>query len=158
MGVSILIFGMIITFFGRKLIRIIVFLAGVLVGMTGCLVLYFIIWYDPADQAEWAVYLTFTVGLIVGILVGYLLARSVRLAQAIVAAYMGFSIAMLINGLVLYLLESETVFWVTVTLFSLGFAILGCVCHSKHMCWITALAGAYISIRGLALCTGHFQN
>jgi len=49
MGVDILIFGLVVTFFGRKLIRIVVFMAGLIFGMMGCLTLYFILWYDPAD-------------------------------------------------------------------------------------------------------------
>lgn len=71
---------------------------------------------------------------------------------------MGFSVGLMINTLILYRLESETVFWVTICFFTLGMATLGCVCHSKHMCWITALAGAYITMRGLALATGHASN
>jgi len=96
--------------------------------------------------------------LIIGLAIGYLLTKSVRVAQAFVAGYMGFSVGMIVNSLVLYMLESETVFWVTICCFTLGMATLGCVCHSKHMCWITALAGAYITMRGIALVTGHAQD
>lgn len=154
-GTDVLIFGLMMTFFGRKLIKIIVFLAGIIAGMMGVLILYFVVWYNPANQKEWEVYTVFTVGTVIGLIIGYLLTKSVRVAQAFVAGYMGFSVGMIVNSLVLYMLESETVFWVTITCFTLGMATLGCVCHNKHMCWITALAGAYITMRGLALVTGH---
>jgi len=48
-GTDILIFGLMMTFFGRKLIRIIVFLAGLIAGMMGVLILYFVVWYNPAN-------------------------------------------------------------------------------------------------------------
>lgn len=157
-GLCIVFYGFFITFFGRILLRLVVVIGGLVVGVMGCFILYFKVWYDPSDLHPYGFWVDFAFGVLIGGAMGYFMAMSNRLAKLFIGGYMGFAIGIMLNSLILFIVQMETVFWSIVFSLTIGFAIVGMFCRDRAKCWITALDGSYITVRGVSLLTGHFQN
>mmetsp|Transcript_4981 Transcript_4981/g.3423 ORF Transcript_4981/g.3423 Transcript_4981/m.3423 type:complete len:221 (+) Transcript_4981:519-1181(+) len=157
-GTIFVIFGTICNFYGKVALQFLVAIAGLMVGIFCCLILYFVVWYDTSLLKPWAFWVCFSFGVLVGGAAGYFMAMSKKLAKAFVSGYMGFCLALMLNFLCLYILASETIFWVVNTVFVIVFTIFGAKCRQKHMIWVTAIDGSYIVSRGIALLSGHYQN
>lgn len=95
----------------------------------------------------------------VGLLLGCLLVKIIKLGAFIVAAWGGFALGLILyEAFPLYKIDSQVFFWC----FCIGIALICgvlAICLFDHVLILTtALAGAYFFVAGIGLVAGHFQN
>lgn len=96
--------------------------------------------------------------MILGTVVGLLLAKFSRVGVTVLAGWGGLCLGLILYSAFLYKFESQVVFWVTI----IGFAIVSGVLSYFFIDYIviasTSLIGAYGLVRGISLYAGRYPN
>jgi len=153
-----LIIGVVVCFFGRKLLGPICFLAGVI--LTICIVL--LIFYSTflkSTTEDWAVWVVLACSAVLGLLVGFILAKMKKLGGAALAGWGGFCLALLIWNTFLYLTTtSDALFWS----FTIGIAVLcgllTLVLFDHVIINATSMIGSFMMMAGIGIVAGGYQN
>jgi hypothetical protein len=158
MCIVFMVLGLFIGFMGRKLFKVIVFIAGVLL-VVGVVLVIFYTTFLKENQATWIGWVVLGCSILLGLLLGCLLVKMLKLGAFLVAAWGGFSLGLILyEALPLYKIDSQVFFWC----FCIGLALICGVlalCLMDHVLILTtSLAGAYFFIAGIGLVAGHFQN
>lgn len=157
MFVVFLIIGTVVCFLGRTLFKPVIFIAGVLLTVS----LVWIIFYSTflnENTKSWVGWVVLAGSIIVGLIIGCVFIKIVKLGAFILGAWGGFTLSLLIYNSFLYKMNSEVGFWC----FCVGVAILFGVlalCFFDHiLIHATALAGSFLVINAIGLVAGHYQN
>jgi len=158
MSIIFIVLGLLILLAGRKLFKVIVFIAGVLIVV--CLVLLiFYTTFLKSNTASWIGWVVLAGSILLGLLVGCLFVKIIKLGAFAIAAWGGFALGLLLyEALPLYKIDSQVFFWC----FCVGIALICgvlAVCLFDHVLIITtAFGGSYMLAAGIGLVAGHFQN
>ena len=149
--------GFFVCFFGRKLFRPILFIAGILLGVGLVWLLCYSTFLDSNDKA-WVFWLVFGISLLIGIGLGFLFFKLTKLGAFLLAGWGGYSLGLLLYNAFLYKIDSQVFFWC----FTLGMALVAgllvCVAFEHILILSTAMAGSFLAIAGIGLVAGGYQN
>ena len=152
-----IVLGIFLAFFGNSLIPIAVFLVATF--MTAALILIVIYSFILGPTIKtWLTWLIVSLSLLVGLIVGILLARTRKLYAVVVAACAGFMTGVLLNVAVLYLAKSKILFWSVNVGLTVLCALLALVWFNSAILLSTSLVGSYLTARGISLFAGGFPN
>jgi len=151
-----LIGGFVIALWGKQIFHIICFLVGSFVSAT-LLLLVFYSNFMTANTKTGVAWTVFALGILCGLIGGYVLYKLQRLAGALFAAWGGFLLGMVLARLV-GLKDFTIAFWLFNFLLSLFSAVLSWIFYYHVVILSTAFIGSYVLVRGVSLYTGGFPN
>lgn len=150
--------GFFLCFFGRRLFKPAVFIAGI----VGTVSLIWIIFYSTflEDHFEnWVGWVVFVCSLLLGLIVGAIMMVFVKVGAFLLGFWGGFSIALLMYNAFLYLaIHHEAGFWCYAVAIGLIFGFAAIFKFDHIVINMTAFAGAYLVLAGIGLVAGHYQN
>lgn len=150
-----LIVGLFITFFGRKLFRPILFIAGLFIGVA----LVWLICYSTflSDNSKsWVFWVVTAVSILIGLVIGWLLFKLTKIGAFILAGWGGYSLALLLYNAFLYKINSQAFFWCWTIGLAVVCAVL-CLCFFEHILILSSsMAGSFLAINGIGLVAGRY--
>lgn len=156
MCIIFLILGLFVCFLGRILFKVILFVTGVVLMMVLGLLIYGTAF--SSTTASWVGWLIFGLAFLIGLGVGYLFMKLVKLGAFLVAAWGGFSLGLLLYNAFLYMTHSQVFFWVFCCACALICGILAVFLFDHVLILSTSLAGSFLFIAGIGLVAGGYQN
>lgn len=152
-----IVLGIFLAFFGNSLIPIAVFLVATFMTAALILIVLYSFMLGPTIKT-WLTWMIVSLSLLVGLIVGILLARTRKLYAVVVAACAGFMTGVLLNEAVLYLAKSKILFWSANVGLTVLCALLALVWFNSAILLSTSLVGSYLTARGVSLFAGGFPN
>ena len=152
-----IVLGIFLAFFGNSLIPIAVFLVATFMTAALILIVLYSFIIGPTIKT-WLTWMIVSLSLLVGLIVGILLARTRKLYAVVVAACAGFMTGVLLNVAVLYLAKSKILFWSVNVGLTVLCALLALVWFNTAILLSTSLVGSYLTARGVSLFAGGFPN
>jgi hypothetical protein len=149
--------GLFLTFLGRKIFNVAIFIVGTIV-VSGLILIIFYSTFLADNTATWLSWLVVSLALVVGIVCGYLATKVEKIGGALLAGWGGFCLGVVLNETVLYLVESSALFWCVNCGLALIFGILGYVLFNQSVIVATSFIGAYMTMRGIGIMAGGFPN
>jgi hypothetical protein len=146
-GPILIVFGIFFCFFGRKFIYIVQILTGILVVSFVCL--YFILQWIQKDYSELEFWLICGLCLAVGLIAGYFISKSDKIAPALLGGLLGYVAGIFVYQLALkYItLNPKVVFALVISLLIIAGIILGYFFTNTFIIIPTAFVGAYAIIK-----------
>lgn len=149
--------GVMLAFFGFRLIKPSICLAGFLTCTVAALLVFYAVYITSVDELA-TFYYWMGGGAVVGIIVGCLLAYCVKVGAAILAGWGGFALGLILNEAVMYHFEYTWIFWTTNVVCILGCAALTFKVFDHAMIMTTSVLGSYAIVRGVSCYVGHYYN
>ncbi len=106
----------------------------------------------------WAGWVTILVALVLGLLLGWLLLKFIRIGIFLVAAMGGYSFGLLIYNAFLYKMHSQTGFWCFTVGIGLLFGVLSLCWFNHILIHATAIFGSFLAVYGIGLVAGRYTN
>jgi hypothetical protein len=157
LGVVGIVMGTFLCFFGLKMIKPSIFMAGLItVTLMACLFFY-AVYANSVDDVETFWYFL-AVGALLGLVLGFLLAKYVKIGAAVLAGWGGFAAGLMLNESILFKFEVEWLFWVSMVVCVVGAAVLAFVIFDHAMIISTSILGAFFLVRGISVYAGHYYN
>jgi len=142
---------------GQKLFKPTLFILGTLSVL--CLILFvFYALFLPTGTKSWTIWVIGSVGLLLGLILGFFLTKLVRIGVAALGAWIGVILALLIQSAFMYTIHSNWVFWTMVIGFGVVFGGVGFWQYKLFLMFSTAFIGAYLDVRGASLFIGGYPN
>lgn len=142
---------------GQKLFKPSMFLIGV-ISVLGLFMFVFYAVFLPTGTKEWTIWVIGSVGLLLGLIVGYFLIKLVRLGVCALGAWGGVILALMLHSAIFYNIHSQWIFW----LMTIGFGVVfGGIAFWKYKLFLifsTAFVGSYLDVRGASLFIGGYPN
>lgn len=149
--------GIVLCFFGYKLIGPTVCMVGLLTCVVAsCLAFYLIFFKSPADLKTFWFFLAG--GIIVGIGVGILLFKYPKIGASFAAGWGGIVLGIFLNTLLLAQLQQTWSIYVAAALGAAVCVFLAFKFFDPVIIVSTAVLGAYAITRGVSFYVGHYEN
>ena len=156
-GALLIALGFVLAMFGRKLFKPVIFLVGMLAFVFVALLFMYSTFFDQNTSAA-AGWITLVVSVLLGIVVGIILAKLSKLGVAVLAGWGGFCLGLVLWNAFLFYSKSQVAFW----FFTLGIAvacgILSLFVFDHALIISTAIVGSYGFVRGISLYAGGYPN
>jgi len=149
--------GFFLGLFGKKIFTATLFIIGTLVTFF-VVSLIFYTTFLSSEQEAWVNWVVFIGCIVLGLLVGYLLAKCQRLGGALLGGLAGFMLGLALNTAIFVYAESEPLFWVVTIACAIAGAILSFFAYNHVIILGTSFTGSYLFIRGFSLYIGGFPN
>lgn len=143
--------------FGQKLFKPTLFLIGT-ISVLGLVLFVFYAVFLPTGSKSWTIWVVGAVGLLLGLILGYFLAKLVRVGVAALGAWIGVILALLIHSAFLYSIHSQAVFLTMLIGFGIVFGGISFWKYKLFLMFGTAFIGSYLSVRGVSLFAGGYPN
>jgi len=156
-GSALIIVGIPLCLFGRKLFAVTLFLIGTIITMTVFLLVFYSTFLKD-DTAHWIGWVACSCTILAGLLGGFLLYKCQRLGACCIAGWGGFMGGVLINTTFMFAAKQEWLFWMINISAALVAAGLAFCFFFKVIILCTSFAGAYFVVRGISLYAGGFPN
>jgi len=111
-----------------------------------------------SDSAAWVGWVILLCSVLLGLFVGAMFVKVIKLGAFAVSAWGGFSLALLIYNAFLYKINSQAGMWGFCFGVALLFGILSLYYFEHVLMNATALIGAHLAINGVGLVAGRYQN
>jgi hypothetical protein len=157
-GIVGIVVGFIVCFYGLKLLKPCLFLGGLLSCMAAGLLFCYLIYASSIDDFTSTFYYFLGGGFVIGVIVGWLLARFVKVGAAVLAGWGGFCLGIILNEAFLFRFEYKWVFWASIIVCIIGAALLTFKLFELSIVLSTAFLGAYLMVRGVSCYAGHYYN
>lgn len=157
MFVVFVVVGTVVCFLGRTLFKPVIFIAGIIL----CVSLVWIIFYSTflnENTKTWVGWVVLLGSVLLGVIVGCLFIKLIKLGAFVLAAWGGFTLALLIYNSFLYKMNSDAGFWGFCCGVALVSGILALFFFDHILIHSSALAGSFLVINGIGLVAGHYQN
>jgi hypothetical protein len=162
LGSILIVFGAVVTFFGRKFFQYTVAVMGAGLGFLTTMLLFSIMgMLDGLENEKDSVFMTvfsFLIAIIVALFLAFIMYKTIKFGAMILGAVCGNLIGITLYNLVMSSSESFYLL-LFVTIF---FGVLGAYLAYRFFDIIvilsTALIGAYSFVRGISMFAGHFPN
>lgn len=153
-----IVLGLFTTFLGCKLCHVIIFITGILLTVSLVLIIFYST-FLKADTKAWVGWVVLGCSVLVGILVGWILFKIIKLGAFVLGAWGGFSLGLIIyEALPLYKIDSQIFFWCFCVGIAICCGVLAIILLDHALIIATAILGAYLCISGIGLVAGHYQN
>ena len=149
--------GFFLAFFGYRIVIISLFLAGML-ATTFALMIVMYQFIFSQNAKTWVAWVTLVVSLIIGIWVGYVVAKFRRFGVFLLAFSGGAVLGFVLNNAFMRYAQSQALFWIVIVACGAACGILSCFLYVLVAILSTSLAGSYAFVRGISLFIGHFPN
>jgi len=156
-GAVFILVGLVVSFFGNAFIAFIIFLA---CGIAGWAFLSWLVFFivekaggDPSVAVGWVIFISCA---IVGIIIGYFLAKIRRLAIALIGAGGGVALGFLLTKVTT--VNSGPGYYCIIVGCALVAAVLTWFVEDYVIMVATALVGSYLFVRGISFYAGGFPN
>lgn len=154
-GLILLAVGLLCAFFGRKLMKPVIFIITFMtVGFASLLIFYGL--FLSTNNTTWVFWVMFVVCAILGIIAGFLGVKFPRVGTGFLTGLTGFFVAILLMQT--FQLRNNIAFWIIASasfVLPFGFAFI----MSNYIIIIsTAILGGYFTIRGISAFAGNFPN
>jgi uncharacterized membrane protein HdeD (DUF308 family) len=154
-GTILLVVGVFLTFFGRKLFVFTVFIIGAALTVCGIMILFYTT-FLKATTAYWVGWLVLSLSIVAGLGIGFLCTKVLRLAGSLVCGYGGFMLGVMINEMWLYIYHSQAVFWCVNIGLAVAFGVFAFFFFNQAVIVSTAFIGSYFVMRGISAFAGGF--
>lgn len=152
-----LISGLIICFMGRTIFKPILFIVSCFAAFSIVMLISYSTFLSDNPKA-WAGWVTIAVALVLGLFLGWLMLKFIRIGIFIVAAMGGYSVGLLLYNAFMYKIHSQTGFWCFTIGVALLFGVLS-LCFFNHLLiHATAIFGSFIAVYGIGLVAGRYTN
>lgn len=152
-----LVFGVIICFFGRSLFKPVLFLTAIIMS-TALIMLLFYSTFLKSTTKQWVGWVVLVSSVLVGLLLGWLFMKFVRLGAFCLAAWGGYAVGLLLYNAFLYKMDSTVGFWCFTIGVALVFGVLA-LCFFDHiLIHATAILGSFMAVYGIGLVAGRYTN
>lgn len=144
--------GIFIGFFGRKLLKPTICAVGTIVFVLLASLFLFSVMFDRDSSETWE-WVIFGICCLLGIIVGVLLASLVRFGVAVLTAWGGVCLGLMLYASFVYKIDnsSQVVFWIFVILMGVLGGLLGYFAFNHAVIISTSIIGSYLLIRGFSL-------
>jgi hypothetical protein len=152
-----LIVGVIICFLGRTLFKPVLFIAGMLLSVS----LVWLIFYSTflsSKTEQWVGWVVLACSLLLGLIIGVIFVKIVKLGAFVVGAWGGFALGILIYNAFAYLMNSQVGFWCLCVGLALVCGVLAIIFFDHILIHATALSGSFLAVNGIGLVAGRYQN
>ncbi len=158
-GLGMIVIGLFVGFFGRKLIHPTICMIGTLIFVTISAWIIFTLAFDR-DSSEVTEWIVFGVCCVVGIFVGLLLAWLAKYTAAGLSAYGAVCLGLILYTSFLYKYDNDkqVLFYVFLIVMAIVGGVLGFVLYNHALIISTSIIGSYMFIRGISLYAGGFPN
>lgn len=129
--------------------------------MAGLILAMFYSWFLDDTTEDWVGYTVCGVALIFGIIMGLIMAKTLRFSASIVAGVAGSMLGMVIYDAFLHKYDTGDkpyLLWVTMIVLALVAAFFTAHYLEEMIIFSTALIGSYMIARGISLYAGKFPN
>ncbi len=163
-GLLLICFGILGTFFGRRFLKIVLASLGFMIGFLTTMLLCSytgMLDYLTSDRKDAKLYLViiaFILALVIGGALGYLLIRIIRGGVKFIATIGGLFLGYMIYNLILSSFESIWLMLGVVIFTGLLMGFLAFKFFFEMICVTTALLGSYSLIRGISMFAGSYPN
>lgn len=154
-GLILLFIGLVMTFFGRKLIKYVVFIVIFIIVALGFLLLFYTLFLKD-NSTVWIFWVLLSVCVVLGILIGALSVKFEKAGIAVMGGIAGFFLALLVLETVQ--LRNEIVFWIILAVSALIFFVISFKVSEYIKIFTTSLLGGYCTVRGISCFAGGFPN
>jgi Domain of unknown function (DUF4203) len=152
-----LISGLVICFMGRTIFKPVLFIVSCFAAFSIVMLISYSTFLSDNPKA-WAGWVTIAVALALGLVLGWLLLKFIRLGIFIVAAMGGYSVGLLLYNAFMYKMHSQTGFWCFTIGVALVFGVLSLFFFNHILIHATAIFGSFIAIYGIGLVAGRYTN
>lgn len=156
-GAGMIIAGIMLCAFGRKLFSVCIFLATACIVIFAIMLLFYTLFLKSTTE-EWVGWLVLSIAVITGLVAGFFMLKLEKLGAGILAGWGGFMLGMLINEMALYKVGSEALFWIVCIGLAVVAGLLTMCLLDDVLIIMTAFAGAYSFWRGISMYAGEFPN
>jgi len=156
-GVIGIIGGVILAFYGFRLLRPSIFMVGFLSCCLLSMLIFYAIYVDSVDELT-AFYVWLACGAGAGIVVGYILQKAVKVGAMIVGGWGGFVVGLILNETIMYRFEYVWMFWTTNLVSIFLCAYLAYKVFDHVFIFSTSVVGSFFLARGISVYAGHYYN
>lgn len=156
-GALLILIGFVISMFGRKLFKPTICLLGTAAFVCLCLLFFYSVFFN-SNTKLWVGWIILTISVVVGTIVGLLLAKASKLGVAVLAGWGGVCLALILYGAFIHKVESQIVFWLFLVGLAALFAGLSLIMFDHILIASTSLIGSYAFVRGISLYAGRYPN
>ena len=156
-GVVAIIGGIMLCFYGLKLVKPSVCFVTFLSCIVVSLFIFYAIYLDAIELTP--VFWYFLGGGVAGgIAVGLLMAKFVKFGAAMLGGWGGFAAGLILNEAILYRFELSWLFWASNVACIIAAAFITYKVFEPAIIASTAIVGAYFIARGVSVYAGHYYN
>lgn len=156
-GALLILIGFVISMFGRKLFKPTICLLGTAAFVCLSLLFFYSVFFN-SNTKLWVGWIILTISVVVGVIVGLLLAKASKLGVAVLAGWGGVCLALILYGAFIHKAESQIVFWLFLVGLAALFAGLSLIMFDHILIASTSLIGSYAFVRGISLYAGRYPN
>lgn len=142
---------------GQKMFKPTLFILGTL-SVLAITMFFFYAWILPYSTANWLVWVIGGIGLVLGLVAGFFLAKLARIGVAALGAWVGVILALIIHEAFLYATHSMVVFYLLVIGLGIVFGLIALWQYKIVLIFGTAFLGSYAMVRGVSLFIGGYPN
>lgn len=152
-------FGALVAVFGKPLFKPTICLVGMLVFVIFICLFIFSVFFDR-NTPNWAGWVVLSISVVVGAIVGLILAKLSRLGLGVLAGWGGFCLGMMIYAAFLYKLDGDKqiLYWCFNIGMGILFGILSIFLFDHAIIFATAIVGSYAFIRGISFYAGGYPS
>jgi|LauGreDrversion4_2_1035121.scaffolds.fasta_scaffold301001_2 hypothetical protein len=159
LGAFLIVIGIVIGLFGKSLFKPTICLVGTMAFtlLSSLFIFSLVFSRESSETAEWIV---FSICLVLGCVVGLLLASLMKIGIAVLAGWGGFCLGLMLYNAFLYKIDTDgkAVFWIFNISFAVIAAVLSLIVVNHAIIVTTAIGGAYALMRGISMYAGGFPN
>jgi hypothetical protein len=146
-GVAMILIGIILTFFGAKFITATIYIGCVLIVMSALSIIVFDILLKDGNQNT--VWIVGGVSIVIGLILGYLFNKMIKIFFTLFGAYLGYVVGILLYNLLIHKLpfDQTIVYWSTIGVSALIFIIVSFILFEYIVIFSTSLIGSYLMVR-----------
>lgn len=156
-GVIGIIGGVVLAFYGFRLLRPSIFMVGFLSCCLLSMLIFYAVYVDSVDELT-AFYVWLACGAGAGIVVGYILQKAVKVGAMIVGGWGGFVVGLILNETIMYRFEYVWMFWTTNLVSIFVCAYLAYKVFDHVFIFSTSVVGSFFLARGISVYAGHYYN
>ena len=158
-GAFLIVLGFVVAVFGKPLFKPTICLVGTLVFVIVICLFVFSLFFTR-NTPNWAGWVVFSISLIIGGLIGLLLAKLSKLGVAVLAGWGGFCLGMILYASFLYKLDGDKqiLYWVFNVSLGVVAGILSIFLFNHAVIIATCIVGNYAFIRGISFYAGGYPS
>jgi hypothetical protein len=158
-GAFLIVLGIVVGLFGKPIFKPVICIIGTLVFMViACLFIFSL--FFTRSTPNWAGWVTFSISLFLGCIVGLILAKIARLGVAVLAGWGGFCLGMILYASFLYKWDGDKqiLYWLFNISLGVICGILSIFLFEHAIVIATSIIGAYAFVRGISFYAGGYPS
>ena len=118
----------------------------------------FYLFFFNENRKTYIGWIVLAVGVILGIVIGFLLVKFIKVGAFLFSAWGGFTLGLVLWNTFIYLSGYDWVMWVSAVLVGLIFGIVAFFFFEHILILSTAIIGSFLTIRSIGEVVGNYPN